>query len=663
MKHQSLVGKLLAGENITIVQKRVSTAAFDIKNRTLYLPIWEDMTPEINDMLICHEVSHALFTPIDYVKALDTQLKFKNASAYLNILEDVRVEKLLKRKYPGTKKSFLFGYNQLNKKDFFGAKNRDLASIHLMDKMNLYYKVGYDCGVNFTEDEMEFVRKADKTETIQDVIALAQEIFEFVSLEKDEEEDLNMKDSMSDSESFDDELSDEQGNSNSSEKDEESGESDGEGDSTSDEESKGDECDSTSDAESQSNENSGTEDSNLDQSEKSDGEHDDASNSNKESGNQGNQSNEQEIFTDSKFNDNAQTLVRSDVDYIYFTLADIEKNHIIPFQAVLNAVKSKFPSDSETDQEKYDTFVNDNRDSVNYLAKEFEMQKAASSYKRTQMSKNGSIDIKKLYAYQIKEDIFKKINITKDGKNHGLVLLLDWSGSMQNCIKDALDQVMLLAMFCRRINIPFQIFAFSDGQVLRDFQDHYDSRDTTYGCQRGDTIDIDKRHFFLMELFSNKMTANQFNTMIKYVTTEKLRHTCELSSTPLNESLIYLYHHMKKFCSANRVEKLSFVTITDGVGDSIGNFPYEAYDGKTKKTVSQKFFLKLDHGVTIEFDGYVASQTAALLSAIKIKYDCTSIGYHLSGTQQYEIDEFVRANYSPMPEISTFNDINQKVKA
>lgn len=177
--YQNLVGKLLAGENITILQKRMETAAFDVKNRTLYLPIWKDMTPEINDMLICHEVSHALFTPVDYVDALETRLKFRNAKSYLNILEDVRVEKLIKRRYPGIKKSFAIGYKQLNDKDFFGVAEKDLSACHLMDKINLYYKVGFSCGVTFTEKEKVFVDRASTTETIHDVIQLAEDIFNF----------------------------------------------------------------------------------------------------------------------------------------------------------------------------------------------------------------------------------------------------------------------------------------------------------------------------------------------------------------------------------------------------------------------------------------------------------------------------------------------------
>ena len=32
------------------------------------------------------------------------------------------------------------------------------------------------------------------------------------------------------------------------------------------------------------------------------------------------------------------------------------------------------------------------------------------------------------------EDIFKRLSIIPDAKNHGMILLLDWSGSMANVI-------------------------------------------------------------------------------------------------------------------------------------------------------------------------------------------------------------------------------------
>ena len=148
-----LSAKLLATENVAVVRARVRTASFDIKNRVLTLPQWKEMTPAIEAMLIGHEVGHALYTTDEYLVPLEKEDKLKE---YLNILEDVRIEKLMKRKYPGIRKQMNQGYKELNDKDFFGiSKIQNLDILNLIDRINLYFKAGYQCGVKFTEDEKQ----------------------------------------------------------------------------------------------------------------------------------------------------------------------------------------------------------------------------------------------------------------------------------------------------------------------------------------------------------------------------------------------------------------------------------------------------------------------------------------------------------------------------
>ena len=98
----------------------------------------------------------------------------------MNILEDVRIEKLIKRKYPGLRKRMNEGYKQLNDKDFFGvSKVPSLEALNLIDRINLYFKAGFQCGVKFTQDEKEFVNRAERVETIDEVIELANDIYQF----------------------------------------------------------------------------------------------------------------------------------------------------------------------------------------------------------------------------------------------------------------------------------------------------------------------------------------------------------------------------------------------------------------------------------------------------------------------------------------------------
>ena len=109
---------------------------------------------------------------------------------------------------------------------------------------------------------------------------------------------------------------------------------------------------------------------------------------------------------------------------------------------------------------------------ISLLAKEFEMRKAASKFSKAKISNTGDIDINKIYKYQIDDTIFRKMMRVPKGKSHGLVLLLDKSGSMSENMGSSVEQIMILASFCRRVNIPFVVYGFGNALDARklDFQ-------------------------------------------------------------------------------------------------------------------------------------------------------------------------------------------------
>ena len=190
MTASDLSARLLATENISVVRARARTASFDIKSRILTLPTWKDMTPEIEEMLIGHEVGHALYTGEKYMEPIKENHKMLS---YLNVLEDVRIEKMIKRKYPGLRKRMNEGYKQLNDRDFFGVKQvASLDDLLLIDKINLYFKAGFQCGVSFTPDEKVFVNRAERTETVDEVIQLAHDVYAY-SKEQAEQRKKNMQ--------------------------------------------------------------------------------------------------------------------------------------------------------------------------------------------------------------------------------------------------------------------------------------------------------------------------------------------------------------------------------------------------------------------------------------------------------------------------------------
>ena len=61
---KSQLAKLLATEDIIVEHKQCETAQFNVETRVLTLPLWEKASNDVYDMLVGHEVAHALFTPI-----------------------------------------------------------------------------------------------------------------------------------------------------------------------------------------------------------------------------------------------------------------------------------------------------------------------------------------------------------------------------------------------------------------------------------------------------------------------------------------------------------------------------------------------------------------------------------------------------------------------
>ena len=129
-------------------------------------------------------------------------------------------------------------------------------------------------------------------------------------------------------------------------------------------------------------------------------------------------------------------------------------------------------------QAEYTKFRNSSGKIINYMVKEFERKKAADEYKRTSIDKTGILDVTKLHEYKYSDDLFLKQAIVHDGKNHGLVFLLDWSASMHYHLNNTIKQLLSLVWFCNKVNIPFEVYAFSSAWSDPDLQG-VDPRDRT----------------------------------------------------------------------------------------------------------------------------------------------------------------------------------------
>ena len=229
--------------------------------------------------------------------------------------------------------------------------------------------------------------------------------------------------------------------------------------------------------------------------------------------------------------------------------------------------------------EGLETLKKDSKKTVSYMVKEFEMKKAADQYARAAVSKTGSLDMSRLHTYKYNEDLFKKVTTLPGATNHGLVMMVDWSGSMHDNLKGTMAQIFNLVWFCRKVNIPFSVVAFSD---VYSRNGGWGSRPEPKFTKAGD---IALREFNLLEFFNSDMTASEENEMIHnlimYVSRfARYREWSEegypynipskytMGGTPLNDSIIALMDFVPAFKEKTGVQKINTIILTDGASNS-----------------------------------------------------------------------------------------------
>ena len=181
---KSQLAKLLATEDLVVEHKKVETAQFNVQTRVLTLPLWDKASENVIDMLVSHEVGHALYTPDE-----EWWKEYEVHPSFVNIVEDARIEKLMKRRYDGISKTFYKGYTELHNDDFFQVKKKNISEMILADRVNLHYKIGTYYDIPFTSDERFFLNKIDLCETFEDALKAAKALYDYCLAEEQRKEE------------------------------------------------------------------------------------------------------------------------------------------------------------------------------------------------------------------------------------------------------------------------------------------------------------------------------------------------------------------------------------------------------------------------------------------------------------------------------------------
>jgi hypothetical protein len=558
---KSQLAKLLATEDLVVEHKKVSTACFNVHTRVLTLPLWEKASGLVYDLLVGHEVGHALFTPDE-----DWTETAKVPAQFVNVVEDARIEKLMKRKYAGLAKTFFNGYKELNEENFFQLEDEDISTFNLADRANLYFKIGNFITLDFSSEEKEIISLIGACESFADALIAAEELYKYCKKEKEQQQKVADFDSH-----------ETQGNSQSPasdfvESNDSSSEQEGESDNSSEKESS-ESYGGTAQGDETPVKSSGVQD-------------------------------EPEVRTAESLEDKIRDLVGNDeYENVYVEIPQVNLDTIIGKNSEVHKdiddsfahqqklhnehaeqkgyTPTNLYKESDLDFKKFKTSA---QKEVNYLVKEFECRKAADQYARASTARTGVLDTTRLHTYKYNEDLFKKVSVIPDGKNHGLVFVLDWSGSMCDVMLDTCKQLFNLVWFCKKVSIPFEVYAFTNEWRRGEYDyenDRYLAADRTPHYQKKDGLLVVDETFAMMNILTSKVSGSVLEHQMlniwrlaycfgrTYSSPYTYSTRLSLSGTPLNEALITLHQILPKFQKENKLQKVQCIVLTDGEANQL----------------------------------------------------------------------------------------------
>ena len=617
---KGMLAKLLATEDIIVEHKKVSTACFNVHTRVLTLPLWEKASNVVYDLLVAHECGHSIFTDnIDWSKTCKVPQQF------VNVVEDARIEKLMKRKYAGLAKTFFNGYKELNEDDFFQIADEDISTFNLADRTNLYFKIGNFVTLDFNPEEQEIINLISASETFADALIAAEELYKYCKKEKEQQQkvaDFDSHEMQGDSQSPANEIV---------ETNDSSSEQDGESDNSQPQESEGN--GQTSHGDQTPVKSSGDE-------------------------------NEPEVRTADSLEENIRDLVGSDayennyvevpqlnLDTVIGKNSEVHKDidNSFTHQQKLHNEHAKdkgyTPANlyKESDTE-FQKFKSSAQKEVNYLVKEFECRKAADQYARASTARTGVLDTARLHTYKYNEDLFKKVSVIPDGKNHGLVFVLDWSGSMSDVMLDTCKQLFNLVWFCKKVSIPFEVYAFTNEWRRGEYdyeKDRYIAADRIPHYQKKESLLVVDETFSMMNILTSKVSGKELEHQLlniwrlaycfagsrQYQSPYTYPNRLCLSGTPLNEALISLHEILPKFQKENKLQKVQCIILTDGEANQL------VYHKEVRRSYSDKPVLGTGYvyphntflrdrklGTTYKIDHGYHAFTDTLLRNLKDKF-------------------------------------------
>ena len=561
LETKGYLAKLLATENLIVQHDgTANTASFNTATRILTLPLIQTNSEYVYDMFIGHEVGHALYTPADWASKVDKDIPFD----FINVVEDVRIERMIQDKFPGLRKDFSRGYDELNDKDFFELVDKDVDKMNFIDRINLHFKLGYRACIKFSDEEMVYVRAVEDADTFDKVLLVAKMLADYVQAQPQEQEQQTIQEVQSPGESEGDEKVESEMNTE------------------------------TEDVEDQAEQPTKDADPLKSQT--------------------------QESF-DENMKGLAQEINHHRVQYL--TAPDKDELSALPIEFLREDFESMRNEYIHANQciidDRCREYLRSIKRDVSFMAQQFEMRKSADAYARQRVHKTGVLNTNKLHEYKLTEDLFLRQTTTPDGKNHGLVMLVDWSGSMSDHIVETVKQLLVLVQFCRKVSIPFDVYTFTSKNYNYRGEEYDNMPQYQVATQGHAIVQVLTSKANNREMERDMLNLFSTATKISYTYTRCMGSAyLTMGGTPLNNVLFNVPAMVKRLKNNTNAQKVSFVCLTDGESsplfyhDTDGN-----WNGISMVTPYGKLLLRDGHNVyELALD---MKQTGSIVNYLKNK--------------------------------------------
>ena len=505
--------KILSGMKIDVnYSDQATTARFhpgeDGKDGSVIIPTFKFLDDETTQMLVSHEIGHALFSK--YSKKEISEY-FKKYGDIFNIVEDAYIEREVISEYKGLSHIFEYGYKTLLNNGFFGELNYDIInSLPLHSRLNIYVKIGtHFPDIAFNKEECEFALRIKNLRSNKDVIELCDDILNYMKETPMIPSDMGTQSS-----------------------------------------------DNRNDSQSENGDE-------------------------KKSYNDGNMS-ENNILTGVDLSDSISKILNEKLEEYGRSKKNLSKKkesvvilngknstikHLVDITKYHKTIETSFWKQHPDDGDEMVQVVRKLAKSADMV---FQQKKSAKEIRNAKIRKVGKIDVKRISRYCTSSNIFKQVKTEYEGQNHGIVILIDCSNSMSDCLNNVFFQAAVLGEFCVRNNIPFEIISFGLSVSCRKWK-MTDKGITHYEDEFKPCAKIaDSLHFSIPSILGLENGDMVFPTF----------KICRWS-TPVVEGLMVASQIIEKF-KMHDIEKTSLYIITDGMHDV-----YSYYENMSIEYVSK----------------------------------------------------------------------------